>query len=174
MDASYRSTQLDKEELTFLRKLRLEQFLCQIPWEVVHPIRAMEAINSLQENTLQVTHKGETLPLFSKNWRELFLKIFHLSPKRHIQGETWELHELFPSLKTLQKGQVTVKFSDCQIAGSKEPLRLLSSFFYHNTASQYSIPIHFAKLVVAAVNGQAVDWPLEFFDKFKAEVIAMH
>ena len=174
MDAAYRSTQFGKEELTFLRKLRLEQFLCQVPWGVVHPVRAMEAINSLQENTLQVTLKGETLPLFSENWRALFLKIFHLSPKGHSQGETWELHELFPSLKTMQKGQVAVKISDCQIAGSKKPLRLLNSFFCLNTASQYSITIHFAKLVLAAMNGQAVDWPLEFFDEFKVEVITLH
>ena len=74
----------------------------------------------------------------------------------------------------MQKGQATVKIGDCQISGSKKPLRLLSSFFCLNTASQYSITIHFAKLVVAAVNGQAVDWPLEFFDEFKAEVITLH
>ena len=174
MDAAYRNTQFNKEELTFLRKLRLEQFLCQVPWGVVHPVRAVEALNTLREKTLQVTIKGETLPLFSENWRELFQKIFHLSPKGQGQGETWELHTLFPSLKTLQKGQLTVKVSDCQIPGSKKPLRLLSSFFCLNTATQYSITIHFAKLVLAAVNGQAVDWPLEFFDEFKAEVITLH
>ena len=174
MDAAYRGIQFGKEELTFLRKLRLEQFLCHVPWGVVHPIRATEAIDTLQEDTLQVTLKGETLPLFSENWRKLFLKVFHLSPKDPTQGETWELHELFPSLRTMQKGQATVKIGDCQISGSKKPLRLLSSFFCLNTASQYSITIHFAKLVVAAVNGQAVDWPLEFFDEFKAEVITLH
>ena len=134
----------------------------------------MEAIDSLQENTLQVTLKGEDLPLFFENWRELFRKVFHLSAKEYTQGENWELHELFPSLKTMQKGQVTVKISDCQISGSKKPLRLLSSFFCLNTASPYSITFHFAKLEVAAVNGQAVDWPLEFFDEFKAEVISLH
>ena len=174
MDAAYRSTQFGKEEITFLRKLRLEQFLCNVPWGVVHPVRAIEAINTLQEKTLKVTLKGETLPLFSGNSRELLLNVFKLSPKGEGEGETWQLHELFPSLKTIQKGQLTVKVSDCQIPGSKRPLRLLSSFFCLNTASQYSVTIHFAKLVLAAVNGQAVDWPLEFFDEFKAAVITLH
>ena len=174
MDAAYRSTQFSKEELTFLRKLRLEEFLCHVPWGVVHPVRATEAINTLQEETLKVSLKGEVLPLFSENWRELFHNIFHLSPKGEGEGEVRQLHELFPSLKVLQKGQVTVKVGDCQMPGSKRPLRLLSSFFCLNTTSQYSITIHFAKLVLAAVNGQAVDWPLEFFDEFKAEVITMH
>ena len=36
MDAAYKSTQFGKEELSFLRKLRLEQFLCNVPWGVVH------------------------------------------------------------------------------------------------------------------------------------------
>ena len=174
MDAAYKSTQFSKEELIFLRKLRLEEFLCNVPWGVVHPVRATEAITTLQEETLKVSLKGEILPLFSENWRELFHNIFHLSPKGEGEGKVRQLHELFPSLKVLQKGQVTVKVSDCQMPGSKRPLRLLSSFFCLNTTSQYSITIHFAKLVLAAVNGQAVDWPLEFFDEFKAEVISLH
>ena len=174
MDAAYKSIQFSKEELTFLRKLRLEQFLCNVPWGVVHAVRSVEAINTLQENTLQVTLKGEALPLFSENWRNLFLKVFHLTPKAEDNGGKWELHELFPSLKTLQKGQTAVKVGDCQVAGSKRPVRLLSSFFCLNTSSQYSITIHFAELVLAALNGKKVDWPLEFFDEFKAEVISLH
>jgi hypothetical protein len=128
----------------------------------------------LQEETLKVNIKGETFPLFIENWRDLFRSIFHLSPKGAGEEETRQLHELFPSLKVIQKGQVTVKVSDCQLAGSKRPLRLLSSFFCLNTTGQYSVTIHFAKLVLAAINGQAVDWPLEFFDEFKAEVITLH
>ena len=174
MDAAYKSTQFSKEELTFLRKLRLEQFLCNVPWGVVHPARAAEAINTLQEDTLQVTLKGEVLPLFSENWRDLFFKIFHLTPKGVDEGEKLQLHELFPSLETIQEGQSSVKVGDCQAAGSRRPLRLLSSFFCLNTSSQYSVTIHFAKLVLAALNGEKVDWPLEFFDEFKAEVITLH
>ena len=174
MDAAYKSTQFGKEELSFLRKLRLEQFLCNVPWGVVHQEQAIEAINTLQEKTLKVTLKGETLPFFSEDWRKLMLNVFKLSPKEESEGEALQLHELFPSLKTIQKGQVTVKVSDCQLPGSKRPLRLLSSFFCLNTSSQYSVTIHFAKLILAAVNGQKVDWPLEFFDEFKAEVITLH
>ena len=174
VDAAYRSTQFSKDELTFLRKLRLEHFLCDVPWGVLHTVRAAEAINTLQESTLQVTLKGETLPLFSENWRELFLKIFRLTPKGEGEGEEWQLHDLFPSLKTMQKGQSTVKAGDCQVVGSKRPLRLLSSLFCLNTTSQYSVTIHFAGLVLAALNGQKVDWPKEFFDEFKAEMITLH
>jgi hypothetical protein len=81
---------------------------------------------------------------------------------------------LFPSLETIQKGQKNVKVGDCKVAGSKRPLRLLSSFFCLNTSGQYSISIHFARLVLAALNGENVDWPLEFLDEFKAEVLALH
>jgi hypothetical protein len=174
MDAAYRSTQFSKEELTFLRKLRLEQFLCNVPWGVVHPARASEAINTLQEDTLKVTLKGEVLPLFSGNWRELFLKVFHLTPRGQGEGGKLQLQDLFPSLAKIQEGQKSVKVGDCQVAGSKRPLRLLSSFFCLNTSGQYSISIHFANLVLAALNGEKVDWPLELFDEFKAEVITLH
>ena len=174
VDAAFKSTQFSKEELTFLRKLRLERFLCEVPWGVTHPVRAAEAINTLQEDTLQVTLKGEELPLFSDNWRSLFLKIFHLAPKGEGEGGKLQMQDLFPSLETIQDGQKSVKVGDCQLAGSKRPLRLLSSFFCLNTSSQYSISIHFANLVLAALNGEKVDWPLEFFDELKAEVLTLH
>lgn len=174
MDAAFRSTQFSKEELTFLRKIRLEHFLCEVPWGVLHTERAAEVVNTLQEDTMTVTLKGEVLPLFSEDWRNLFGKIFQLSPKTHSEAGKWTLHELFPSLKAVQKGQTTVKIADCQAAGSKRPLRLLSSFFCLNTTNQYNITIHFAELVLATLNGQAVDWPLEFLDEFKAEIISLH
>ena len=174
VDVAFKSTQFSKEELTFLRKLRLERFLCEVPWGVTHPVRAAEAINTLQEDTLQVTLKGEELPLFSENWRSLFLKLFHLTPKGEGERGKLQLQDLFPSLETIQDGQKSVKVGDCQVAGSKRPLRLLSSFFCLNTSSQYSISIHFANLVLAALNGEKVDWPLEFFDELKAEVITLH
>ena len=175
MDAAYKSTQFSKEELGFLRKLRLESFLCNVPWGVVHAVRAMEAIDTLHEDTLQVTLKGEVMPLFSENWRELFIKIFHLAPRGEGQkGEKLQLQDLFPSLETIQEGQKNVKVGDCRVPGSKRPLRLLSSFFCLNTSGQYSISIHFAKLVLAALNGEKVDWPLEFLDEFKTEIIALH
>ena len=174
VDAAFKSTQFSKEELTFLRKLRLERFLCEVPWGVTHPVRAAEAINTLQEDTLQVTLKGEELPLFSENWRALFLKLFHLTPKGEGEGGKLQMQDLFPSLETIQDGQKSVKVGDCQVAGSKRPLRLLSSFFCLNTSSQYSISIHFANLVLAALNGEKVDWPLEFFDELKAEVLTLH
>ena len=174
MDAAYKSTQFSKEELTFLRKLRLEHFLCDVPWGIVHAVRALEAVNTLDEDTLQVTLKGEVMPLFSENWRALFLKVFQLASKDQGENGNWALHDLFPSLKTMQKGQTTVKVGDCQMAGAKRPLRLLSSFFCLNVSSQYSITIHFAKLVLAALNGEKVDWPLQFFDELKAEIITLH
>lgn len=54
MDAAFKSTQVGKEKLIFLRKLRLEQFLCNVPWGVVHPAQAVQAINTFQEKTLKV------------------------------------------------------------------------------------------------------------------------
>ena len=135
----------------------------------------MEAINTLQKDTLKVTLKGEVMFLFSANWRELFLKVFHLVPRGEGEkGEKLQLQDLFPSLETIQEGQKNVKVGDCRMAGSKRPLRLLSSFFCLNTSGQYSISIHFAKLVLAALNGEKVDWPLEFLDEFKAEILTLH
>jgi hypothetical protein len=67
MDAAYKSTQFSKEELAFLRKLRLENLLCNVPWGVVHAVRAMEAIDTLQEDTLKVTLKrGGNVFIFCK------------------------------------------------------------------------------------------------------------
>ena len=174
MDAAYRSTQFSTEELSFLRKIRLEQFLCNVPWGVVHAVRAREVIDTLEEDTMHVTIKGEVLPLFSEDWRALFLKIFHLAPKGEGEGGKLQLSDLFPSLATIQEGQKSVKIGDCKVAGSKRPLRLLSSFFCLNTSGQYSITIHFAELLLTAMNGEKVDWPLEFFDEFKAEILTLH
>jgi hypothetical protein len=135
----------------------------------------MEAIDTLQEDTLKVILKGEIMFLFSANWRDSFLKIFHLAPRaKSEKGEKLQLQDLFPSLETIQKGQKNVKVGDCKVAGSKRPLRLLSSFLCLNTSGQYGISIHFAKLVLAALNGEKVDWPLEYLDEFKAEVLALH
>ena len=174
VDAAFRSTQFNQEELTFLRQIRLEQFLCDVPWGVLHASMAAEAITTTQEDTLQVTIKGEQVPIFSKNWRSLFLKKFKLAIKKEGGGEKWKLQELFPSLATMQKGQLIVKVGDCRAVGAKKPLRLLSSLFCLNTTSQYSISISFAKRVLAALNGQEVDWPLEFYEEFKAELITLH
>jgi hypothetical protein len=123
MDAAYKSTQFSKEELTFLRELRLEQFVCNVPWGVVHPEKTFEAINTLQADTLQVTLKGKVLPLFSGNWRVLFLKIFHLTPKGQGERGKLQLWDLFPFLATIQEGQKNVKVGDCQVAGSKKTLK---------------------------------------------------
>lgn len=174
MDAVYKSARFSKEEFTFLRQLRLEHFLCDVPWGVLHTERAAETINTLQVDTLTITLKGEVLPLFSEDWRSLFSKNFQLSPKTHGEAGKWTLHELFPSLKAVQKGQTTMKIGDCQAVGSKRPLRLLNSFFCLKTTNQYNITIHFAKLVLAALNGHTLDWPLEFLDELKAEMITLH
>ena len=174
VDAAFRGTQFNQEELEFLRKLRLDSFICDVPWGVLHAALAAEAITTTQEDTLQVTLKGEKVSLFTKNWRGVFLKVFKLNVRQEGGGEKWKLQELFPSLTTMQKGQLIVKVGDCRAIGSKKPLRLLSSLFCLNTTSQYSISISFAKQVLAALNGQKVDWPLEFYEEFKGELITLH
>ena len=174
VDAAFRGTQFNQEELAFLRKLRLDSFICDVPWGVLHAALAAEAITTTQEDTLQVTLKGEKISLFTKNWRGVFLKVFKLNVRQEGGGEKWKLQELFPSLTTMQKGQLIVKVGDCRALGSKKPLRLLSSLFCLNTTSQYSISISFAKQVLAALNGQEVDWPLEFYEEFKGELITLH
>ena len=127
-------------------------------------VKASEAINSLQKHTLTVTLKGEELPLFSEDWRNLFGKILQLSPKTQGGEGKWTLHELFFSLKTILKGQTIVKVGDCQAVGSKRPVQLLSSFLCLNTTKQYNVTIHFVELVLEALNGHAMDWPLEYHD----------
>lgn len=103
VDATFRVThsEFNHEELAFLRKLQLEQFLCDVPWGVLHMARAAEAINTIQEDTLKVIIKREHVPIYSKNWKSLFLIVFKLPTKRERGGEKWELKELFPSLKTI-------------------------------------------------------------------------
>lgn len=165
-DAAFRATQFTREEVTFLKKIRLEPFLAHVPWGVLHTTYATEAVQTLQETTLDFTLKGEKVSLLSKDWDATFSKVFKLFPKRAGPGEQWELHELFPSFKTLPKGQNAIKVGDCQIPGAKRPLRLLSSLFCLNASNQYSISIPFARHVLAALNGQAVNWPLEFYEEF--------
>lgn len=51
---------------------------------------------------------------------------------------------------------------------------MLSSLFCLNTAGQNYIAISFAKLILAAVNGQAVDSPEEFYHGLRNELVKLH
>ena len=44
--------------------IKVGALLCEVPWGVLHTVRADEVVNTLQEDTLTVTLKGEVLPLF--------------------------------------------------------------------------------------------------------------
>lgn len=47
VDAAYKPTQFTKEEVVFLRKIKLEQFLCNVPWGVIHLVHAAEAVRTI-------------------------------------------------------------------------------------------------------------------------------
>lgn len=82
-NVTYMVMQFTQEDVTFLQKVRLECFLCDVPWGVLHLAMVAEAINTLQEKTLGITFKGKYVQLFSKNWKNMFLKVFKLALKKN-------------------------------------------------------------------------------------------
>jgi hypothetical protein len=174
VDALLRHQEFTIEEVKFLRQINLEGFIIRITWGVLHHALIREALANLQEETMLTTVREKAIPLIAADWRTQFRDIFELT-KRKVKASTqWKLCDLFPSLKSATEGQVTVKVSDCEYPGAKKPLRMLSSLFCLNTVGQNYIAITFAKLILAAVNGQAVDWPEEFYHGLKAELIKLH
>lgn len=121
---------------------------------------------------MMTTVQGKEYPLLQPDWRTQMPETFELTTRLVPSTKKWELSKLFPSLKTIAAGQVTVKVTDCTYPGTKKPLRILS--FFLNTAGQNQISISFVKLILAALNDQAVDWPEEFYLELREEVIKLH
>lgn len=168
-DINYKLT---PEETKFLKALRLEDFVTSVSWGVLHTQLVKEAIASLNPTTLLTTIKGNDVAIIAKKWRKQYQQVFHLhsAEKRPVNHE-WTLAELFPSLKDNAE---TVRISDCRYPGSKRPLRLLSSLLCLNPAHQHNIASSFAEHILAALNGEAVDWPQEFHRELTCELIALH
>ena len=166
---------LTPEERGFLNALHLEEFVISVSWGVLHPQLVKEAIASLEPTTLMATVKGEHRAILSKDWRKQFQQVFHLD-RKHKQPVTkkWTLAELFPSLEEKADTQDTVRIADCLYPGAKRPLRLLSSLFCLNSAHQHHIATSFAKHILAALNGQPMDWPQEFYYELSGELLALH
>lgn len=120
------------------------------------------------------TVQGKMIPLLASEWRAQMRETFELTNRKGASTKQWELSELFPSLKTTTANQKTVKMMDCSYPGAKKPLRIWSSLFCLNTTGQNHISIPFAKLILGALNGQAVDWPEEFNQKLHEEIIKLH
>jgi hypothetical protein len=157
VDALLRHQEFTIEEVKFLRQINLEGFVIRVTWGVLHEALIREALGNLQKETMLTTVREKAIPLIAADWRTQFREIFELTKRKVKAGTQWKLCEMFPSLKTATEGQVTVKVSDCEYPGAKKPLRMLSSLFCLNTVGQNYIAITFAKLILAAVNGQAVD-----------------
>ena len=134
-----------------------------------------EALSSLEPATLTATVKEDSIILIAKNWRKQFQQVFHLKPKKEQPvTKLWQLAELFPSFKEDSDKQETLRISDCQYPGSRRPIRLLSSLLCLNSTHQHSIAIPFAGHILAALNGEAVDWPQEFHRELTGELIALN
>ena len=174
VDAVLRHQQFTIEEIKFLRKINLDGFVTKVSWKVLHEALCREALANFEESTLFAKVQGETIPIIAGDWRAQFEQVFHLTERKVPSTKQWELAELFPSLKSTTEGQETVKVSDCTFPGAKKPLKILSSLFCLNTAAQNYISIPFAELIVEALNGQAVDWPEEFYQGFHDEVVKLH
>jgi hypothetical protein len=115
------------------------------------------------------------MAIIAKDWRTQFQQVFHLQiTKEKIVAKEWELGELFPSLKENADKQEPVRISDCQYPGAARPLRLLSSMLCLNTTHQHHIATPFAKHILDAINGKAVDWPQEFYYEVTEELLHLH
>ena len=171
-DLNYKLT---PEERVFLNALHLEEFVTSVSWGVLHPQLVKEAIASLEPTTLMTTVKGEHQAILSKEWRKQFQQVFHLT-RKHKQPviKKWTLAELFPSLEENADKQESVRIADCLYPGAKRPLRLLSSLFCLNSTHQHHIATSFAKHILAALNGQPMDWPQEFYHEISEELLALH
>ena len=167
--------QLTPAERDFLKKLNLEDFITSNSWGVLHPQLVTEAIAALEPTTFLTAVKGESVQIIAKNWREQFQQTFHLTQKNpHPVTREWQPTELFPSLKDSPEGKDTVHISDCHYPGARRPLRLLSSLFCLNPTHQNQITLAFVDMIVAALNGQAADWPQEFYHEITEELTALH
>ena len=120
------------------------------------------------------TVREKAIPLIAADWRTQFWEVFELT-KRKVKANTqWKLCELFPSLKAPTERQETVKVTDCAYPGAQKPLRILSSLFCLNTVGQNHLAISFAELILAALNGHAVDWPKELYHELQEELLKLH
>lgn len=165
--------QLTPGEREFLRKLHLEEFVVSNSWGVLHTKLVTEAIASVDPKTWVTTVKGENVPLISKNWRKQFQRVFNLSRKEAMPVTTkWQLTDLFPTVK--DNPQETMRISDCQHSAARRPLRLLSSFFCLNPFHHNHITMSIVEFVVAALNGQEVDWPQELYHEITEEILTLH
>ena len=89
IDAVFKIHRFTKNELSFLKKLRLANFLPQVQWGVLHESLIMENIRELGEERLTTTIKGEYFPLFLEKWRQKIQWVFLLETKnKRYRGRT--------------------------------------------------------------------------------------
>ena len=171
-DAALRNHKLMKDELEFLKSIGLECFLTKVPWGVLHEALATEVILTFQKDGFTVLANGHKVPILHRHWRDQMLKVFELKAKGYsVVSHKWTLSELFPSITTLPRGMSNVKVNDCQCPCSKKPLGLLRSVFCLNATNQYPTSIEFATTILQALKGEAIDWPYEFYQELKDELI---
>ena len=123
---------------------------------------------------MTTTVQGKTIPLLTTNWKTQLQDIFEFTTLKVASTKKWELTELFPSLKAKSDGRETVKVTDCTYPGAKKPLRILSSLFCLNTTGHDHISIPFAELILAALNGNTIDWVEEFHQELRDEIVKLH
>lgn len=174
VDAVVKHHQFSKEEIKFLKQINLDGFVARVSWGVLHEALVREAVVNLEETTMNTTVQGKQFPLLQADWRAQLQDTFKLTTRKVAAIKQWEMTEFFPSLKTAADGQESVKVTDCAYPGAKKPLRMLSSLFCLNTTSQNHISISFAEVILAALNGHAIDWAQEFYQEFHDEIVKLH
>ena len=96
----------------------------------------------------------------------------HKEAKTCPVTKTSQLADLFPTYKG--GSAETVRIAECQHPGARRPLRILSSFFCLNPTQRNNITVAFLDYVIAALNGQKMDWPQEFYHELASEILALH
>lgn len=162
------------EETKFLKQVNFDGFINRVTWKVIHETLVREAIANLEVSTMMTTVQGKTIPLLATNWKTQLRDIFEFSNRKVASAKKWELTELFPSLKAAAQGQETVKVTDCTYPGAQKPLRILSSLFCLNTTGHDHISIPFAELILAALNGNTIDWVAELHQELHDEIVKLH
>ena len=174
VDAVLRHHEFTLEEAKFLKQVNFDGFVNKVTWKVLHEALVREAIANLNTTDMTTTVQGKTFPLLAAQWKDQLRDIFEFTTRKATSTKKWELTELFPSLKEAAPGRETVKVSDCTYPGAEKPLRILSSLFCLNTTGQDHISISFAELIMAALNGNTIDWVEEFHQELQDEIVKLH
>ena len=158
-------------EITTLETLGLDMFFVRVTWENVNAAVVAEVLDNMEPEGLGSMVNEKKFNIFPEDMREYMKTLFCLVPYKRVIGlneEKLQITSLFTKAKEAGK-KTMVKISDCSHDELKKPLKLINSLMLMRLNSQ-TIPLSFIKIIVRALNGERVDWPLILHKHWVAEL----